>query len=84
LYVETYFNRKHDSDRILNILIGNRPTTIPPETQKNMKMAYVGMTRATHLVCFAIHKSRITQEQIDSLIDKWDIDHITDRQEMPF
>lgn len=73
LYLETSFNGKHDSERIVNVLLGDRSNVGRADTDKNLKMAYVGMSRATHLVCFAVHESRITEEQKNGLRRYWDI-----------
>lgn len=62
LYLETSYHEKHESERIFAQMKGN--SFIPSENIKDtyiketLKMAYVGMSRPKHLLCFAIHKSR--------------------------
>lgn len=76
LYLESYFQEKHDSDRILGVLAGDRSQATKAHTAMNMKMAYVGMTRPTDLLCFAIHADRISQGQIELLMENWDIEYV--------
>lgn len=47
-----------------------RPKKINLRTIKKLKLAYVAMTRPTHLLCLAIHSSRLTapeQAQLQEL-----------------
>lgn len=76
LYLECYCYGKHDSERIINILIGDRADASKAQTKMNMKMAYVGMTRATDFLCFAVHRDRVTDEQLAALATNWDIELI--------
>lgn len=76
LYLETCCYSKHDSERILKILAGDRADADKPQTIMNMKMAYVGMTRPTDFLCFAVHAERIDSATIDALKDNWDIEYL--------
>ena len=54
LYVETYFNKKTDMQRILKFIINNNIKNIGADEKKALKVGYVGMSRATDLLCIAI------------------------------
>ncbi|MEY8337150.1 UvrD-helicase domain-containing protein [Lachnospiraceae bacterium 62-35] len=54
LYVETYFNKKTDMQRILKFIINNNVRNIGVDEKKALKVGYVGMSRATDLLCIAI------------------------------
>ena len=66
LYMESYYERdvrnsgNHESERLAEIIMGNGLPTAPIQkwTAQSLKMAYVGFSRPTHLLCFAIHKDR--------------------------
>lgn len=69
LYLETYYYNddrrqgkciSYESQRLKKYFKGNR--TIGNEgnrVKESLKMAYVGMSRPTHLLCVAIHKDRV-------------------------
>ena len=40
---------------------------------QSMKMAYVGFSRPTHLLCFAVHKNRFDEYLGDINRDEWEI-----------
>lgn len=63
LYLETYYNKKHDSERISEQLMGNA-ISIPSTNDQNMaaKLAYVAMSRPERLLCFAVSSKRISEK----------------------
>lgn len=71
LYLESYFhNYETEKKRIINILKGEEHNI---QSERNnsrsiqaIKMMYVGFSRPTHLLCFAVLKENI-QEHIESL-----------------
>ncbi|HYG40075.1 MAG TPA: UvrD-helicase domain-containing protein [Cytophagales bacterium] len=67
LYLETYYNKQHESERLIEFLKGNYDSTLAQKSEhiKSLKMAYVGMSRPTHLLCLAVHKSRIVGHEND-------------------
>lgn len=71
LYLESYFhNYETEKKRIINIL-KNEEHNIQSERNNSrsiqaIKMMYVGFSRPTHLLCFAVLKENI-QEHIESL-----------------
>ncbi|MGN5765215.1 UvrD-helicase domain-containing protein [Acinetobacter calcoaceticus] len=88
LYLESFFNQgygNYESERLRNQFLGIQ--TIPQTlgTQKtshdkiiqSTKMAYVGFSRATQLLCIAIHKDRF--DQYLNTIDRgiWEIKDIS-------
>lgn len=56
LYLETFFNKKYDVQSIIEYMKGKHTPPKLEMTKKSLKMAYVGMTRPTHLLCVATHK----------------------------
>lgn len=82
LYLETFYyndsGKSYESQRLLEQLKGNRPIgKVGKRVQESQKMAYVGMTRPTDLLCLAIHKSSISVEEVDNLKVKWDVIELT-------
>ncbi|NBH32693.1 ATP-dependent helicase [Clostridiaceae bacterium] len=54
LYVETYFNKKTDMQRILKFMLNSNVKNMGIDEKKALKVGYVGMSRATDLLCIAI------------------------------
>ncbi len=75
LYLETFYQRKHESNRLLDQFKGNNFNNIGTYDKQSTKMVYVGLSRPTHLLCLAIHKDRFKE---DDFKDKWGIIHITE------
>ena len=85
LYMETYYHNdsrkgncvSYESQRLKEFFKGNRVTgSEKPRVKESLKMAYVGMSRPTHLLCVAIHKDRVKDylnEIPDSLWEKVEI-----------
>lgn len=87
LYLESFFNQgygNYESERLRNQFLGIQ--TIPQTlgTQKtshdkiiqSTKMAYVGFSRATQLLCIAIHKDRFSQYLNTIDRDIWEVKNI--------
>jgi DNA helicase-2/ATP-dependent DNA helicase PcrA len=72
LYLETFY-RMYDVEAIIEYMKGIH---LPPKLETvshALKMAYVGMTRPTHLLCVAAHQSGC-EPHIQELADAgWDI-----------
>ncbi|MFC7060803.1 UvrD-helicase domain-containing protein [Halobacillus seohaensis] len=62
LYLETFYHG-YDVSRIIEYLKGNHQLTQKKRTIQNLKMAYVGMTRPSHLLCVAVHEESIKGHQ---------------------
>lgn len=77
LYLETYYyndsGKSYESQRLLTQLKGDRVEKCGARVKESLKMAYVGMSRPTDLLCFAVHKSRIPDNEIPFLKNKWEI-----------
>jgi hypothetical protein len=75
LYLETYFKKFHDSQRIKEQLFGNPFEPKGAEINMAAKMAYVAMSRSKYLLCFAVQKSAI-QDILDEPIKKEKLESI--------
>lgn len=73
LYLETYYQRKYESERLKNQFKGSSFSSTRSYDKQATKMAYVGLSRPNHLLCLAIHESRFIESDFK---DKWDIINI--------
>ncbi len=83
LYLESFYNRgygNYESERLRNQILGvNIEDTLnsnlggKDKIRQSGKMAYVGFSRPTHLLCFAIHKNRFNSVLAEIDRDSWDI-----------
>lgn len=82
LYLETYFYKdgkganakSYESQRLADQILGNPlKDNVGKRVKQSAKMAYVGFSRPTHFLCFAVHKDRFdsTLERVDKEV--WDI-----------
>jgi DNA helicase-2/ATP-dependent DNA helicase PcrA len=66
LYLESYYQRtiaatpgNYESERLSGFMTGAvRPSPIHDYVKQSLKMAYVGFSRPTHFLCFAVHEDR--------------------------
>lgn len=75
LYLQTFY-KENDLKRIINFILKKPKSNPNAEEVKSLKMAYVGMSRATQLLCIAIHDECLSDSQLKelySLADKGDI-----------
>lgn len=79
LYMETYYQqdgrgenaKSYESQRLIEQIKGNKiEKDMKDRARQSAKMAYVGLSRPTHLLCFAIHKDRFKENDFK---DRWDI-----------
>ena len=73
LYLETYYQKATDAERLIEFLKGNRPKA---QTQKayhkqNLKIAHVAFSRPTHLLAFACRASSIAGHEDDLRENGW-------------
>lgn len=68
LYLET-FCYQYDSYRLKEQFEGSKFNHTSANEIKNTRVAYVGMSRPTHLLCVAVHKDRLPK--VDS--KKWEV-----------
>jgi DNA helicase-2/ATP-dependent DNA helicase PcrA len=77
LYLETFYCGDYESNRLKEYFKGNRSTgNEGVRVKESLKMAYVGMSRPTHLLCVAVHENRVKDylnEIPDSLWEKVEI-----------
>lgn len=73
LYLETFhYGYEFDNGKIIDYL--KRIHTEPKTRQKQMlKLAYVGMSRPSHLLCVAIREEAIKGHEVDLIGLGWDI-----------
>ncbi len=74
LYLETYYQKKYESERLKEQFKGNSFSNTGKYDKQSTKMTYVGLSRPKHLLCFAVHVSRFN---VNDFKDKWDIVDIT-------
>ena len=84
LYLESFYNRgygNYESERLRNQFTGKQTISETLKTIKNnhnlikqsAKMAYVGFSRPTDLLCVAIHKDRFDSLLKDINQNEWEI-----------
>lgn len=78
LYLETYYDKGFDIKRIINYLQG---THDGPNYIQSLKMAYVGMSRPTHLLCMAAHKDTVSGNETFLQKMGWMIKNICDKEQ---
>jgi len=77
LYMETYYDKGYESERLKKCFLG-KPHGFSSDTSKDIrkkesiKMAYVGMSRPTHLLCVAVHEERAADYLDDIPDDNWE------------
>ena len=79
LYLETYY-KKYDSEYIIQQFKGNPYLGNGVELPKALKLAYVGMSRPTHLLCVAVQYDYVKDHLDDLDINKngkWKIINMT-------
>ena len=85
LYLESYYYedgkgcnaKSYESQRLANQFLGNPFNLTTERAKQSTKIAYVGFSRATQLLCIAIHKNRF--EQYLNTIDRniWEIKEVS-------
>ncbi len=82
LYLESYFNqdgnglnaKSYESQRLANQFLGQSiESTTTERNKQSTKMAYVGFSRATQLLCVAIHEDRFNQYLSSINKDHWEV-----------
>ncbi|QTA38512.1 ATP-dependent helicase [Thermosipho ferrireducens] len=69
LYLETFFKKKTDIERILEYLFNNKKSSSSKDIlEKTLRVVYVGISRPKKLLCIAVHKNTIEnyKEKIDN------------------
>lgn len=76
LYLETYYNKSHDLRKLLPFIKGQYDKKIANQKtgKEALKVAYVGMSRPTHLLCLAMNSEGLLQSDIDELNNNgWEV-----------
>ena len=73
-YFETFFY-DYDIKRIINYMKGGN--TVPRQKRiiQNLKMAFVGMSRPSHLLCVAVHRDSISGQEEALRRSGWDVNN---------
>jgi hypothetical protein len=90
MYLETFYERgygNYESERLRNQFLGEdlirtipKLTTGVDKVKQSAKMVYVGFSRPTHLLCFAVHKNRFYEYLSDLDHNIWEVIDISNRQ----
>jgi len=83
LYLETFYQKLYDSERLKDYFIdknfSDKKNKNTYETQ-NAKIVYVGFSRPTHLLCFAVQEDRFTKNFEGKLnSSEWDVIEINNQ-----
>jgi len=73
LYLESYYHSNYESDRLANQFLGNNFNDKRVHHKSAVKMAYVGFSRPTDLLCIAVHKDRFDTLLNTISTDIWEI-----------
>lgn len=74
LYLETFYNRHHESDRLAEQFKGVAYTGTDADTLKNLRVAYVGMSRPRYMLCVVIQQDRFDKIDCDELRKIWKVE----------
>lgn len=74
LYLETFYNRHHESDRLAEQFKGVSYTGTDEDTLKNLRITYVGMSRPRYMLCVAIQQDRFDKIDCDELRQIWKVE----------
>jgi len=75
LYLDTYYQKKVDSERIIEFLKGNYPNDLIKKARhiECLKVSHVAFSRPTHLLAFACHENNINEHEIELKKNGWKI-----------
>lgn len=73
-YLETFFY-DYDIKRIMNYMRGKCTISTQKRIIQNLKMAFVGMSRPSHLLCVAVHSDNISTQEEALRRSGWDINN---------
>ena len=73
LYLETFYNGRHESERFADQFKGIAYTGNDEDTLKNLRVIYVGASRPRYLLCVAIQKDRFDAMDCPELREIWDV-----------
>ena len=73
LYLETFYNTLHESERLSDQFKGIAYAGTDDDTMKSLRVIYVGASRPRYLLCVAIQKNRFDKIDCPELREIWDI-----------
>ncbi len=73
LFLETFYNRHYESERLKEQFKGIAYTGTDDDTLKSLRVVYVGMSRPRYLLCVAIQKDRFDNMDCNELREIWDV-----------
>lgn len=73
-YLETFFY-DYDIKRIINYMKGEYAVPQKKKVIQNLKMAFVGMSRTSHLLCVAVHRDSISGQEEALRRSGWDVNN---------
>jgi len=73
-YLETFFYN-YDIKRIINYIKGEYSVPRQERVKQNLKMAFVGMSRPSHLLCVAVHRDSIPGQEEALRRNGWDVNN---------
>ncbi len=73
-YLETFFY-DYDIKRIINYIKGEYSEPRQKRVIQNLKMAFVGMSRPSHLLCIAVHRDSISEQEESLQRIGWDVNN---------
>ena len=73
-YLETFFY-DYDIKRIINYMKGKYSEPRQKRVIQNLKMAFVGMSRPSHLLCIAVHRDSISGQEEALRRSCWDVNN---------
>ncbi len=73
-YLETFFY-DYDIKRIINYMKGDNTEPRQKKVIQNLKMAFVGMSRLSHLLCVAVHRDSISGQEEALRRSGWDVNN---------
>jgi DNA helicase II / ATP-dependent DNA helicase PcrA len=71
-YLETFY-RDYDVKRIINYMKGDNTVPRQKVLIQNLKMAFVGMSRPSHLLCVAAHRDSISGQEEALRRNGWNV-----------
>lgn len=73
LYLETFYNKHYESERLKEQFKGVAYTGTDDDTLKSLRVVYVGMSRPRYLLCVAVQKDRFDNMDCEELREIWDV-----------
>lgn len=75
LYLETFYNRCHESERLSDQFKGVVYAGNDDDILRSLRVVYVGMSRPRYLLCVAIQKDRFDAMDCEELRRIWDVEN---------